>query len=167
MKFFNFFKTKTNESFKLEIGSYFETKLSDTSLIILINDAISIFQLYTTKEPDQIIETINFKINDQDLAVALYRFIPLAYCRLFIPEVQYSDKFVLLDDEKNEKSFLFTKEKLFQLTLEVCKKRLLIEKDQDKIFPILMHSANFNAINEALNNGSQLNNLNCSPSYFL
>ncbi len=167
MGLFDFFKNKKIETKTLASGSYFDTEINDADLKTLINKAISVFQDNPSFDHNQIIDTLKEYRNEEDLALALYRFIPIAYCRLFIPEPNYSDEFVVYKSQNEKRSFSFSSDKIYRSVMNESKERFAKENMQEKILPILFHSADFKAIQDALKGGSELKNLVCSPSYFL
>ena len=167
MGLFDFLKNKKTTITTFTSGSYFETDISDLDLRSLINDAISVFQDNSDFDYNQIIDTIKTYRNDEALALAIYRFIPIAYCRLLIPEPKYSDGFVLYKSENDKKNFSFSADRIYKIVFDESRTRFEKEASQDKIMPILFHSSDFKAINDALKDGSELKNLVCSPSYFL
>ena len=148
-------------------GSYFETGMDDADLSKLINRAISVFQDNPHFDDDQIIDTIKQYRNDEELALALYIFIPIAYCRLIVPEPEYSDEYVLFKSEDEKQSFSFSCDRIYNSVLKACRERWAKEASQEKVVPILIHSADFKAINDALNDGAELKNLICSPACIL
>nr|WP_314466261.1 DUF6348 family protein [uncultured Clostridium sp.] len=100
---------------------------------------------------------------DIDLAIELYFFIPELYCKLTLPEIQYSDEVVLIKPDGSEINVYLSQ--LSRLTLI---KRLVREKlhsgfDKDKYNHVLFQSATFRAINSALNQGGELENLATLP----
>lgn len=167
MKLFDFLKNKKADKQTVTGSSYFDASIGNTDLKLLINKAISVFEINTWFTDKQIVDRIQSYCNDENLALALYRFIPIAYCRIFIPEPKYSDEYIVYTSENNKSTFLFSKDRVYKMVLAESRKRLTNPHLQCDVLPILHHSADFKAINEVLNNGSALDGLICSPSYFL
>ena len=166
MGLFDFLRTK-KVSNDAATGSYVNTSISNTDLRDLINDTISVFENNPGHDHNQLIDLIKTYRNDEDLAMALYRFIPIAYCRLFIPEPTYSDEYIVYRSEKDNTTFFLSTDTVYQAVLRESRTRLATTTAPDAVMSVLYHSADFKAINEALNNGSELTNLVCSPAYFL
>ena len=148
-------------------GSYIDPDISVEALKPLIRAAVLVFQNNTGLDQDGIVDLIKTYWHNEKLAVALYRFIPIAYCRIFIPEPTYSDEYVLFKSAADKTTFHFSKDKLYNLIFAECNYLFNQSTGSDDIMPILYHSAEFKAINSALINGSDLNTLLCSPAYFI
>lgn len=148
-------------------GSYFETTISDADLRILINKVITVFQQSNGAGHNEVIDAIRRHRNEEDLAVALYRFIPIAWCRLFIPEPDYSDEYILVKEGQEQAVYLLSRDRVYNMVRTECKNRYEQAATQEEMLPILYHSADFNAINQALKGGSRLEDLVTVPSYFL
>ncbi|MBC8152582.1 MAG: hypothetical protein H7Z72_06690 [Bacteroidetes bacterium] len=141
---------------------------SDADLAAITNQAISAFGTNPGADPNQLIDNIKAYCGDEPLAVALYRFIPIAYCRLFIPEPVYPDEFVLVVDQNTTHvTFSFSADRVYSAVLTESRKRLDSLEKQDDLWAIFYHSADFKAINDALNHGAPLTDLICSPTYFV
>ncbi|MBO0929754.1 hypothetical protein [Fibrella aquatilis] len=167
MGLFDFLKSKKKGQTSFTNGSYLDPGLSDAALFSLVRAAILIFQQHTDLDQDGIIGLIKARCTDEKIAVALYRFIPIAYTRLFLPEVVYSDKYILFKSKADETAFYFSKDKLYQTIAAECQRQFNQSISSETIMPILYHSAEFKAINSALLDGSDLKNLISSPAYFL
>lgn len=150
-------------------GTYVDSSAwSDADLAAIINQAISVFGANPGADQNQLIDSIKAFCGNEPLAVALYRFIPIAYCRLFIPEPVYPDEFVVVVDQNaTQLTFSFSADRVYTAVLAESRKRLDGLEKQDDLWAIFYHSADFRAINDALNHGAQLTNLVCSPTYFL
>jgi hypothetical protein len=114
-------------------------------------------------KPAEIVQAIKDGSKDDDLASALYRLIPVAFCRIFLPEVTYSDEFVVHVDEHNQQHFSFSNDRIYNAVLAESKARF----PKVDAMPILYHSSDFHAINGSLHNGSRLENLVASPTIFM
>jgi hypothetical protein len=167
MGIFDFFKSKKTSQPVWGIGSYFDSVVNEEELRMLISQAITVFEENTGSDSNQILKKIKFLSPDENLTVALYRFIPIAYCRLFIPEVKYSDEYVIYKTGIEKKSFLFSKDKIYNIVFEESRKIFNQTFSQEQLLSVLNHSSEFNAINDALSKGSTLQNLFFTPVYFL
>jgi hypothetical protein len=165
MGLFDFWKSKNVSAKNSVRGSYCETEIQDKDLRALVNLSISVFQDNPDFEADQLIDKIISFSGEEQLALALYRFIPIAYCRLLFPEPGYSDEYILYKNDKQQ-SFTFSTDNIYRVVFEECSLRFSRETSQEKILPILVHSADFNAINEAVKGGAVLADMIVSPSYF-
>ena len=164
---FDFLKSKKAGQATFATGSYVNPAISDQALKPLIRTAVSIFQNNTNMDQDGIVDLIKTHCNDEELAMALYRFIPIAYTRLFIPEAVYSDEYVLFKSAAEKATFQFSKDNLYNLIFAECTYLFNHAARADDVMPIMYHSAEFKVINSALHDGSELKNLMLSPAYFL
>lgn len=165
MGLFDFLKGKKTVNDPVAGDSYFHTGINDQDLKVLINQAILAFR--DDQDADQVIGKIKSYRNEEPLALALYRFIPIALCRLFIPEPAYSDEYVVVKSEKDQSSYKLSEDRIYQQVMTELGKWFTTEASQEKLLAILCHSADFQAINNALRNGSNLADLDCGPSYFV
>jgi hypothetical protein len=145
-------------------GSYFTTSIDDADLHTLINQSIDIFERDEKASTETIILSIYQLYPDKELAIALYRFIPTAFCRLFFHQVIYSDEYVVTGRE--ERRFRYSEDEIYTMTAIISKQRIVQSTTPDATFAILFHSADFNAINNAVKKGANLEELRCSASYF-
>lgn len=148
-------------------GSYFDSDVTDSELEGLTEQAISIFRNNKDAQPEEVVDKIRAYRDDEALALALYRFIPIAYCRLFIPQAKYSDQYVLYKSEDEKREFSLSSDRVYGIVQAVCKASLNKATGEDDILPILFHSSAFSAINNALNGGANLADLEVSPSIFM
>ena len=120
-----------------------------------ISIAIEAFENNPNADWQAIVSQISKQLNDENLAFDLYRFIPIAYCRQFLNDVSFPSAY-LTADTKGEFTVehKFDDNKLFVTTERLVMRRFENKIGQDKIMNILRHSSDFNAINQALNNGS-------------
>ena len=166
MGLFDFFKKNNAPAGPFASGSYVDTNATDEELVILVHQAIAVFRGNPGYSPDQLVEGINIFARDERLAVALYRFIPLAFCQVLFPEPAYSDEFTLTKNGKTKGLHSFSKDRIFRIVAEECQKSAAMNTDQEKMVSILIHSAEFNALNTALKNGSQLSDLQFSATVY-
>jgi hypothetical protein len=161
-----FDRFKKNKQLPFSRGSYFHTAISDDDLHTLINQAIDIFERDETAGTETIILSIYRVYPDKNLAIALYRFIPTAFCRLFFYQVNYSDEYIVAGTGNDPLHFRYSEDHLYTMVAIISKQRIVQSTRPEATFNILFHSADFNAINKAVKEGAELEGLSCSPSYF-
>jgi len=106
------------------------------------------------------------KITDtEDEYMQLYLFIPMAFCREFVPEVEYSDIYITADNGV-EKENHFSKSQIFSEITSVVKRKWNTFSGED-IMKILFYSGDFKAINESLHNGAKPEDLKSVPARIL
>lgn len=165
MGLFDFLKSKKDDT-SVE-RPHLQTGTSDGDLKKLIGKAIAVFENSPGASADTIIKGIESHTRNEDLAVALYRFIPIAFCRIILPEPAYSDEYVIADKKNGDKSYSFSSDKVYNAVLTESREYLAQEPDQEKVVNVLVNSADFDAINKALHGGSELKDLVFGPSVFL
>jgi hypothetical protein len=165
MGLFDFLKSKKDN--KAVERPHLETGISDADLKTLIGKAIKVFEDKPGANADAIIKGIESHIKNEDLAVALYRFIPIAFCRVILPEPAYSDEYIIADKKNGNKTYSFSSDKVFTTVLNESRAYLATEPDRQRVVNVLVQSADFDAINKALHGGSELKDLEFGPSYFL
>ena len=147
-------------------GSYITTALGPAELVQRIQQAVVMFELYSGYGKDMVLEKIDSNCQDEELALALFLFIPIAFCRLFLPEPQYSDEYVVYNSETDQKTRYFSKDMIYQKVVGGSRIGLAASASQENILKILSYGAEFDAINAALNGGAQLKDLVFGPVYF-
>lgn len=167
MRIFNFLKKNEKKGITFRSGSYFDTDISDPDLRVLINHAITVFLNNPSFDCNELIDAIRKHGCDESLAMALFRFIPIAYCRIFLPEPEYSDIYILYKDNRNRREYSFSEDRIYNIVLEESKARYFREGSEEEILPILNHSADFRTINDALRHSLKLEDQICGPTYFL
>ena len=168
MGLFDFLKSKKEDKLLAGRSSYIDIDRNDADLRKLIRQAIEVFESSPGNvSHEQVIASINAHAKNEALALALYRFIPIAFCRIFIAEPEYADEFVLYKSKEDQQSFSLSKDHLYGLVLDESKAWLTKAGQGEKLMGVLVHSADFNAINTALKHGSQLKDLVLAPSYFV
>jgi hypothetical protein len=148
-------------------GSYFSTAINDADLYALIHKAIDIFENNENASAEEIVIRICRIYNDKNLAIALYRFIPIAFCRLFIQGPSYANEYIVIRSGKEQQVFYFSDDGIYNQVASISKDRILHSSRPEATFNVLFHSADFNAINNALKNGALVEHLICSPAQFL
>jgi hypothetical protein len=114
-------------------------------------------------QPDTVQNSIAKISESEDEATKLFLFIPLVFCRIFIPEVRYSDFYITLDSEGKEITNRFSECPIYNEIMIVSKENF----EQYDVMKILFYSGDFKAINDALKNGATLENLESVPSRIL
>lgn len=115
------------------------------------------------EDPTNIKKSIAGISDSEDEATKLFLFIPLVFCRILIPEVKYSDFYNTTDAEGNEKTERFSESLIYNEIMTVSSENFA----NYDIMKILLYSGDFTAINEALNNGANLEDLESTPSRIL
>lgn len=164
MGLFDFLKSK-KEDVAVE-RPHLETGISEADLKKLVSEAIKVFENNTGANAEVIIRGIEMCSRNKHLAVALYRFIPTAFCRIVVPEPAYADEYVIVG-KKGNKTYSLSSDRVYSVVLEQSQQYLATEPDKERVVNVLVQSADFNAINKALNNGSELKDLQFAPLYFL
>ncbi|SDF92549.1 hypothetical protein SAMN04488542_12092 [Fontibacillus panacisegetis] len=144
-----------------------EAQPQDNERIQAIQHAINIMENADSESTEEIIENINQFTKDKHIARELYCLIPSSYCRLIIREVTYSNELITMSPDGSQKMDLISNHQLYNLIQDVLIHKFNGEIDNDKIQTILFQSAEFNAINNALNNGSALEDLMTGPLVIL
>jgi len=92
----------------------------------------------------------------------IYLFIPHFFCRLFIPEVEWTDYYVVEHDDGTRKEIKFSDSKILTQLYESIKLNwnYYLTKEFSKV---LFHSGDFRAINDSLHKGSKAENLQALP----
>ncbi len=126
--------------------------------------AIELFENCSNQaEYDLLFERIARLTGDLDLAIELYSFIPEIYCGITLPEIQYSDEISLIKPDGSRTNIFLSQLSNLALIKRLVREKLQFGFDKDKYNRILFQSATFKAINDALNQGSKLENLAVQP----
>jgi len=165
MGLFNFFHKK-KQQLPFSRGSYFYTAINDDDLHTLVNQAIDVFERNEQGDTETIILSIYSIYPDKDLSIALYRFIPTAFCRLFFYQVNYSDEYIVARAGKEPLRFHYSEDAIYKMVSIISKQRIVQSTRPEATFSVLFHSADFNAINKAVKGGASPEDLSCSASYF-
>lgn len=138
------------------------TKLSILDLKPIIEQSISVLE-----EDDTNIgyKKIYDLVNNQDLALELYTFIPLVYCMLVFDDISYGDNIIIKIKDKKIRMKL-SQVYIFNIIKQVIYGYLQTEYNEARVTNILMHNTMFLGINKALNEGSKLEDLYCDNFIF-
>ncbi|MCP1309812.1 hypothetical protein [Paenibacillus tyrfis] len=132
-------------------------------LIQSIRHAIEIMEHADSESHEEIIEKISQYTEDERLAWELYCLIPSVYCRMIVKEVQYSDEMIVIFPDDTQQKALLSNNRVYKVIQGVVADKFSGEIDNGKIQNILFQSSEFNAINNALNDGSSLEDLMTGP----
>jgi hypothetical protein len=151
MAFFDFFKKKPEQ----------KAVKDDTSAI---QSALAAFAADEGKGWQNLVAAIEAKVGDKMLAVDLYRFLPIAYARLLLPDAQLADHY-----RQQTKQGDFTEHKLADnpLYVQIFTYLMLNPPQKGQYENLIGYNAELNAINQALNAGSRLEDLIMAPPTFL
>ncbi|MCM3273565.1 hypothetical protein [Paenibacillus elgii] len=140
-----------------------QPQTQENELIQSIHHAIEIMEHADSESPEEIIEKIAQYTKDERLAWELYCLIPSVYCRMIVKEVQYSNEMIMIFPDDTQQQSLLSNNQVYKLIQNVVADKFSGEIDNKKIQNILFQSSEFNAINNALNDGSALEDLMTGP----
>lgn len=98
-------------------------------------------------------------------AFELYLFIPTAFGRQLIPEAAYQDFYVDYYGPRNQVERKYRDNKLYVAIERFTRAYFELAPEREAVLNVCWASAEFKAINEALHNGSKIENLEFAPSY--
>lgn len=151
MKIFNFFKRESD----LEQLSQEE-----------FDAAVSVLTQYATEwEVEEVLAEMVKRGISEEKAIELYLFIPTAFCRQFIPEAAYKDFYVDYYGPHKQIERKYQDNKLYVAIEKATRAYFASNPSQEAVLNICSVGAEFKSINQALNNGSKLENLTFAPSY--
>lgn len=166
MGVFDFLRSKPVANPQAGNHAFTDTMLEDEALNMLIHQAIAVFKGNPSYTPAELVAGIQIFSRDASLATSLYCFIPQAFCRIIYPEPSYAGEFSLVKNGKTVFTAHFSASRVFNRVLEESQKSYAFNNDQQKLLNILIHSAEFDALNKALHAGSQLGDLMFSPPLY-
>ncbi|MCR8558994.1 hypothetical protein KXD93_15155 [Mucilaginibacter sp. BJC16-A38] len=114
------------------------------------------------QDPDRIADEIEKLTDNKNDALMLYLFIPHVFCRIFLPEIQYSKFYIIVNKDEQDKQVNFSDSILFNEMLTVINNNWDSYVGRD-IMKTLFHSGDFRAANQMLGKGSKLENLKAIP----
>lgn len=139
------------------------SKYSKQNINKIIDETIDIMEECSMSfEYDNLYDNIKKLTKDIELAFELYCFIPDIYCQFIFPQ-KCSEKVTLVMSNKTEKTMYLSQFKIYEQIKKRIVERLHAEYNKEKFQKVLSFSSNFNAINKALNQGCELENLITSP----
>lgn len=167
MGFFDFLKKTPKQEQLITTGTYFDIAISEKELRNIVDRAIAIFQIYPKATRNQLIDHIKAIPTNEEIALAVYQFIPIAYCRLFIPEPHYVDEYVVQYPNGEISNYILSEDSIYKVVLKSALVLFKLSQTQDQLLAVLSHSADFNAINEALHHDASLQELCISAPMLL
>lgn len=170
----NFSSIKEFFIIKQSDDTYIEYPYKKEEIIDFSNRAITILAECNTQEKYESLDNdISSFTENIDLAYEIRSFIPEIFCELLFNEVGYSDKIILV---RNNEKINGYKEQftsyywIYEAVINFYRAHKLTEKQLKTIVSL---SASYNAISEAIKNGSKINELNnvlvglCGPEGYL
>lgn len=156
MKFLNIFSRKK----QLHQSAGNET--ANFNDIILRGIEILESEIYLHDYED-VLEKLNTELKNLSLSFELYCFLPEVYCRLLIPTFKFSDTVVLAASEQDQKTMKLTQFDSYNIIAQIGESRFLSGKYKENIQKVIYTSSTLNALNNALNSGSKLEDLVGTP----
>ncbi|MDP4145451.1 MAG: hypothetical protein Q8936_13360 [Bacillota bacterium] len=130
----------------------------------LIYQVINVMESYTESDNEEdIVERIETLTKNSTLTWELYCFIPTVYGRILFPEVKFSDEAIIIMPDGSEHTKLLYDFFTYNHVKKVVVEKLKLKISRDKIEKVLLLGAEINALNNALNDGSQLSDLIMGP----
>lgn len=114
------------------------------------------------QNPNKINRQIAKIADTEDEYMQLYLFLPMAFCREFVPEVEYSDIYIT-SDNGTDKENRFSESNIYSEITRVVKKNWA-NFSGENLMKVLFHSGDFKAINESLKNGAKPEDLKSVPA---
>jgi hypothetical protein len=135
-----------------------------------ITQAVEVFRTQTDSYDHQLIATFVEAGFEQTLATRLVEFIPLAYSRVWLAGrgVQFTDYYLRMSaDRKTYTEYKLEDEPVYREAVAAAQSEIAAGSGFDELLPIVGRSAEFKAINSALNDGAMLEDLELSAPVFL
>lgn len=127
----------------------------------LYDKSVNIF-IDNFDNPDIIKEKINELTSSENDTQLIYLFIPHFFCQLFIPEVEYTDYYIIENKDNSKSEIKFTNSKLLTELFDSIKENWDTYLTKN-FMNVLVHSGDFRAINEAMQNGIEIEKLKALP----
>jgi hypothetical protein len=158
------------------IKSLFSSKTSDIKPELphdfdrIVRQAISLVKHSSDVSTDE--EFLNCLTNngiEYTSAVEILLFLPIAFVRQWLPTAKWLDTYVEYVDEKKQIEKKYSETKAYQIIWSVTTEYFANNPDRDTVFKIGGRSAEFNAINKALNDNpnSKLEDLELSQTFIV
>ncbi|MEO3402785.1 hypothetical protein AAFN85_02720 [Mucilaginibacter sp. CAU 1740] len=144
------------------IRKLFEKKVDTQPLYKSTIEAAVDIYFKNYNDPGKIADEITELTDVKQDALMLYLFIPHVFCRLFLPEIQYPDHYIVTNNVGNDEYVKFSDSAIFNEMLIVINNNWGVYIDRD-IRKILFHSGDFKAANQMLGRGSKLEDLKAVP----
>ena len=127
---------------------------------------VAAFQTHPQADDDVIAQHLSAGGLDDESAVTLIQFIPIAFCRFVFrgSGIQFAPTYVVMDTRgKAVGEHLLEDEPVFRETLALCEAARAEGRGSDFFLPIAARSAGYQVIQELLQKGSQPENIITSP----
>jgi len=108
---------------------------------------------------DEILGAFNFYGIKDELGKELYVFLPIAFCRLMLPEVKFPKHYIEKDIDGNETRKKFKDNLLYNEIIHATKEYFSNSPKSDQIIKIAGLSAEFSAINQLLKDSINMENI--------
>ncbi|MFN8299220.1 MAG: hypothetical protein U0T75_08955 [Chitinophagales bacterium] len=132
-----------------------------------IESAVQVFEQNLGRTPDEMIDLIARKVNDHKLAKELYRLIPIAYFMGFYPEVNYPDEYLVMNERGEYTTKQFAANALFLQVAAFTSNKFGSGPTEAQIMAVLDHSADYDALQQALLAGKEIEDLIIAPPVFM
>jgi hypothetical protein len=112
----------------------------------------------------QVISRLNAEGIEQSQAIKIAILLPIAFCRLLLPDIKWEDQYYEFSD-KNPKGALrkFSQNEDYQRTYRVAETYFSMHPPASSILNIAGRSSEFHAINQMMLNGEELEMIKLSP----
>ena len=150
MAFFDFLKSKPAHDYAPDYSPH-------------IQAALDAFSADTGDHWKGVVDDIARRTGDEDLAMDLFRFLPIAYTRLLLPDVQLADHYRQVTAQGGYTEHKFADNPLYVQIAHYLETHPLSKEETDGL---LGYNSEIAAINQALHAGSQLEDLIMAPPMF-
>ena len=151
MAFFDFFKKKPEQE---RVKNY-------TSAI---QSALAAFEADDDTGWRNLVAAIEARVGDKALAVDLFRFLPIAYARLLLPEAKLADHYLQQTKQGDFKEYKLANDPLY---VQIVSYLVLNPPLKGQYEGLIGYNSELNAIRQALDAGSRLEDLITAPPMFL
>lgn len=126
----------------------------------LVAKAVSLFRSSPSLEHDEIFRRLVVAGAPHREAARLVEFLPIAYCHVLFPEVQFSQTFERrLPDGSTSSERLLSSEPIWNVAVAFASAEAERSTPRKDLLTVAAQSAEFSAMNDLLNRGSQLKDL--------
>lgn len=142
----------------------FSKRKRELTLEEKIEKSIQIYFDYF-QNPNKVNRQIGKITDTEEEHMQLYLFIPMAFCREFVPEVEYSDIYITSENGLEKENY-FSKSAIYSEITTVVQRNWNSFSGED-IMKVLFHSGDFKAIDESLHAGAKPEDLKSVPARIL
>jgi hypothetical protein len=130
-----------------------------------ISIAVSVFRSSPQLKDEGIYQLLTAKGIERQLAARLVEFLPMVYCRLLLANsgAQFSDKFRRRLTNGGSKNGVLSSEPVWNAAVAFARAERERGLSATDFLAVAAHSAEFDAANQLLNNGSKLEDLRFTP----